>query len=761
MTSKGNRQETDPPGNSNKVTGNVGNLKLCTEAGVVGDPVEVTPIEKLPFSGKLTGRKKSSIVDRILWLLVFWGLFIYALAIAGIWWGSSYIIEDSFKNQAVEWVGKLDELGTPLYASEDKRLFKSIQDHVARFPELAYLRYYDVDNNRVIAEYTSKQFLDAFIPYLSNEHFSVLRQSAKSDDTVIVNTFEGGLSLVRAAAPILIRSIRSDGFMEFNLENTEGGAEQQKVVGFIELGLDFGAHREQLLKNILRGSLLIAAIFLIAIIIGRSIIKKSLSPLSSLREPLKKLAAGDIDVRVQGAGDQEIDAIANALNTTIAALKDRDQKLQKLANCDALTGLLNKQSFQLQLEKELKRVADEGDSSALIFIDLDKFKYINDSLGHAAGDRLLAQVAEILLNRTRETDVLARFGGDEFTVIVRSVSEAQAESIAESIVNGMQEFVFVENGKPFNICCSLGATMIDSGESSVEETFAKADLACFQAKSNGRNCYHFYDDVTLTQAGKEVEISWSKTIGEALEGDLFLLKFQPIVGLADSSYDFYEAQLQLELQNGDIADSSVFLPAAERLGLSEKIGDWLLHNAFKKLESISVGGRNVKLLISLSSQHFEMSDFVQSVSTALEVYQVESSSVVFQITEQTAIKQIERTKQRMLALIGIGFRFSLSHVGTGSSSFGYLKGIPVDYLKIDGNCFSSAKADPIDRVMVEAIIKIARALGKQTIGEFVRDAKTITALRGQGVDFAQGSFLSKPMATLHAKSYQKLVSKIS
>ena len=150
------------------------------------------------------------------------------------------------------------------------------------------------------------------------------------------------------------------------------------------------------------------------------------------------------DVRVDGANDREIDAISKALNTTIAALKDRDEKLQRLANCDPLTGLLNKQNFKGLLTQELRRVTDEGDSSALIFIDLDEFKFINDSLGHAAGDRLLVQVAGLLTERTRESDVLARFGGDEFVVVARSVSEEEAESITQSILTGMQEYVFVE-----------------------------------------------------------------------------------------------------------------------------------------------------------------------------------------------------------------------------------------------------------------------------------------------------------------------------
>lgn len=761
MISSSNSLKTDINDDTDKPAHTPDNPEPGSGAALVPRSFFADLFYSLPLFGVFNRRKKGSVVDRILWLLVAWGLLIYVLAIIGIWWGSSYVIEDSFENQAIEWVGKLDELGTPLYASEDERLFGSIEDHVKRFPELAYLRYYDAEDNRVIAQYIASQFHEAAIPPLSKVHFSTLRQSLGSDNPVMINTFPGRLSLMRAAAPIMIRSIESDGFMEYYLDNTEAGAEHYKVIGFIELGLDFGSYREQLLRNILYGSSVIAVIFLIATFIGHRIIKRALGPLTNLQEPLQKLAEGDIDVQVKGTGDHEIDAISNALNTTIAALKDRDQKLQQLANCDALTGLLNKQNFHLQLAKELKRVADEGDSSALIFIDLDKFKMINDTLGHAAGDRLLAQVADLLLNRTREKDVLARFGGDEFVVIVKSVTRDKARAVAESIVGGMQEFVFVDNDMPFNICCSLGVAIIDSSTSSVEEVFEEADMACLEAKSNGRNRYQVYDEATLIQTAGEIGASWSKNIGDALENDLFLLNYQPIVAMTGSSFEMYEVHLQMKQPNGHVINSRELLAAADRLGLSQDIGDWMLTNTLKKHNSISAEGRTIKLLINLSSHHFEMENLRDKVNAALQTYQVEPSCIIFQITEQTAIKQIEQTKYRMQALLDIGCQFALSEFGTGSNSFSYLKSIPVDYLKIDANFLSSAMADPIERVIVESTIKIARALGKQTIGDFVHNTNTIAALKKYEVDFAQGPYLSKPVASPHVAIYKMLVERVT
>lgn len=719
------------------------------------------PEEKSLLKRVFTRSRKSSIVKRILWLLVLWGVFIYLLSVIGIWWGSKQVIEDSFESQAIEWARKLDDLGTPLYASDDERLFKPIQDHVVRFPELAYLRYYRADDYSVIAEYTSDQFSEAAIPYLSSTHFADLRQIAKDGAVIVADTYDDGTSLMRASAPMVIRSIESDGLMEFNLEDATANIEKYKVIGFVELGLDFGIYRKQLLNNILLGSILMAVILLIAIVTGRGLLKRSLSPLIELREPLKKLAGGDTDLRVQGSGDQEIDAIANALNTTISALRDRDEKLRRLADCDALTGLLNKKSFNQILEKELNRIQNDEDCSALIFIDLDKFKYINDNYGHVAGDRLLSQVANTLQDIMRESDVLARFGGDEFSVIARSVSEEEAESIAQAIVNGMREMVFVENDKPIKVHCSLGVALINPGETSIEDVFIKADLACFDAKSNGRNCYHIYDDGTITQSNRGEEISWSKTLGEALDEDLFQIKFQPIVGLADSAWEFYEVQLKLPLQNKEVVDSSIFLPAADRLGLSENIGNWLVRNAFKKLKSFTNESRNIKLIINLSSQYFEMSTLVESIAKAVKAYHIESSNIVFQISEQTAIKQFERTRQHMNALTGMGFSFSLSEFGSDNQSFVYLKGLPVDFLRIDCSCFASEKTDPINRLTIEYLIRIAKLLGKTVIGDSVRNAESLEAIREQGIDFAQGPYIGKTRVTIPAKSYERLVGKYS
>ena len=455
---------------------------------------------------------------------------------------------------------------------------------------------------------------------------------------------------------------------------------------------------------------------------------------------------------------REIDAIANALNTTIAALKDRDRKLQDLANYDSLTGLLNKQNFHQHLERELQRLAGGKDSSALMFIDLDQFKYINDSLGHAAGDRLLARVAELLASRTRKPDLLSRFGGDEFTVIVKSVSREQAETIAASIVKGMQDFVFVEKDKPFNVYCSVGVAMID-GNAPLEEVFSQADMACYQAKSQGRNCYHIYDAQTHEPRETGADLNWAKAIGEALQKDAFGLRFQPLIGVTDSSCDFYQLRLQMKMPNGDDVDADQFMPAADRMGLSAQVGEWQLRGALKKLADASAGGRKIQLLITLPDGYFEVPDLQHRVSEALERNHIPAASLIFQLSERTALKRLEQTRQRMLALGELGCRFCLGDLEPGTGSLGYLNELAVDFVKIDASLLAAKRGDPVNRILVESTIRIAHTLGRQTIAEQIRNARAVDILENFEVDYLQGPFIGKPLTTLHAKTYQKLVAR--
>lgn len=681
-----------------------------------------------------------------------WSIIVYMLGVAGLWWSSNKVIEDNILQQATGWIHKLDEMGTPLYAANDENLFHSIEEHLRRFPEIAYLRYYESTNNTILAEYNNNSLLVKKVPYLYPAIFEALRLNIDSDDPLIIKTVDDGSSLVQMASPIVTRSIRQENIIDIDL-NVET-SEAYKIIGFIELGLDFSHYHNKLIENIVAGSVGVALLLIMAALIGRVLIKRSLEPLTNMKKPLQQLAKGEIDVYVEGEGDEEIVAIATALNTTIEALKSRDDELRQLANYDALTGLLNKHSFNVQLRQELHRVVHESDSSALLFIDLDQFKHVNDNLGHAAGDRLLAQVAELLKNRIRSEDIISRFGGDEFTIIARSIDEKNAKALAELILKSMQQFVYIENGQSFNIYCSIGIVLIDDDRFTAEEIFSQADMSCFHAKSEGRNRYHMFDLSEQEELRKSADICWSKRISDAIENDYFSLFYQPVVNVHGNKAEHYEVLLRMVVEGEEVIHPNAFLPAAERLGVAIDIDYWVIRNSLRKVSEFKAEGRDVYLSINLSGRVFDTPNLIDKIQRYITQYNVETDHVIFEITEQTAVRHIEKAADTIKDLSALGCRFALDDFGVGFSSFNYLKRLPVDFLKIDGDFVTDMVKDPVDQVMVKSMIQIAKTLNKQTIAEYVQDAATMEMLKRFGVDFVQGYYLGMPSQNISQQHYE-------
>jgi len=736
---------------------NARTLRSQLKSGVRDDGNERRPIPsiknfflRLPLFSR---RKSTSLVNRIIWLLLVWSVVVYIAGVAGLWWGSSKVIEDNFSQQAADWVIKLDELGTPLYAANDEFLFQSIEEQVVRFPEISYLRYYEAEKNSVIARYAAQSVREAKVPELSSAIIEKLRINIDSSRPVIINTTVDDSSLFQVAAPIVTRSIQSDNMMDLDLE--EDTKESYKIIGYLELGLDFSHYKDKLIKNIFIGSVAVAVLFFIAALFGRILIKRSLSPLTNMRKPLEQLAKGEIDVHVEGEGDEEIVAIANALNTTIKALKSRDEELRKLANYDALTGLLNKHNFNIQLKQEVQRTIDESDSSALLFIDLDQFKHVNDNLGHAAGDRLLKQVADLLKHRIRTDDVISRFGGDEFTIIAKSINEQDARVIAESILKAMQQFVFVESGQAFNIYCSIGVVLIGGDDFTAEEVFSQADMSCFHAKSEGRNRYHMFDLPEQEELRKSADISWSKRISDAIQNDYFTLFYQPIVSLHGDKSEHYEVLLRMVMENDEVIHPNAFLPAAERLGVAIDIDYWVVRNALRKLSEFKIDGREVYLSINLSGRIFEAPDLIEKIKRYISQYNIDTSCIVFEITEQTAVRHIEKASKTIEELSALGCQFALDDFGVGFSSFNYLKRLPVDIIKIDGDFITDMVQDPVDQAMVQSMIQIAKTLNKKITAEYVQDAATLEMLKRFGADYVQGYYLGKPRRDITRQHYDE------
>ncbi|MEK6772118.1 MAG: EAL domain-containing protein [Pseudomonadota bacterium] len=681
-----------------------------------------------------------SLVHRLLAVLFLTALFVYFTVNIGLWWTSSRLIEENLLKQAGRWITELDAVGTPLYASRAGYQHIRVNERIRNFPEISFVRYYDVSGRRVLGEYGKTAGLKLTAP-ASLDLASLAPNAGGERPYLIVRDSSGGGTL-RLIAPVYVRAIRSDGMLNFSLRKAQ--AEEIKVVGYIDLGIDLGYYREALLRSIAQGSLIIAAIFLLALFVGYRLIRRALAPLTNLQAPLLQLAQGDTSVRVTLSGDNEIRAIGHALNTTIAAIHQRDEALRHLADHDPLTGLANRSTFMREMEREHALMAEGGHSSAVLYIDLDQFKYVNDSYGHAAGDRLLIKVAEVLRSRIRDTDMVARFGGDEFVILARHVDQKKVMEMAASMNALMSKISLVEGDQTFTINCSIGITLMTSNRFTIEEVISQADMACYEAKSRGRNRFHAYEFGTEDRKKIMSDMGWAQQIKTALREDRFQLVFQPIQCMSPKNCDFYEVLLRLQGADGQLIAPGAFLPIAQRFGLLVDVDRWVISNAFKRLGEIRRAGWEIVFSINLSGQMLDDPDLYEVVRAGMLANQLSAGSVVFEITEQTAVRQIDKASQLISQLSELGCLFALDDFGKGFSSFSHLKDLPVHFIKIDGSFVENMLTNPVDQAMVESIIHIARVLGKKTIAEFVQNQETIATLERAGVDYVQGFHVGRP-----------------
>jgi diguanylate cyclase (GGDEF)-like protein len=687
-------------------------------------------------------RERGSLVGRLLGLLVVGAVLIYAVVNVGLWWSSTRLLQDSLERQAVKWLAELDALGTPLYFSRRGSQHADIEQRLRNFPEISYVRYYDAAGSRVLAEYNRDHV--PLLP-LTPEEIARLAAPAPDDPKHLVDRAFLGGAYLRVLAPVHIRSIPADQLFGLRLDAT--APERVKVIGYLDIGLDAGQYRDQLTSSFLRGSAISALLFVVVLLVGWRLIKRALAPLTALQEPLARLAAGHVDVEVCSDGDREIAAVGSALNTTVRALRERDAELRRLANHDPLTGLVNRAQFGRILELELVRLREQGGESALYFIDLDHFKYVNDTLGHAAGDRLLVQAAELLSARLRQDDVISRFGGDEFTILARNVSQQAALELAQSINELIRDAGLGSGEEAVRVGCSIGITLIGAGASTAEELFAQADMACYAAKARGRNRFHLYEPDEEDRHRMNSDIGWSQLIRQAIKDDRFHLAYQPIVPMRTGGEELFEVLVRLPRGN-EVVTPTVFMPAAQRFGLLADIDRWVISHALQSLARVRRSGRDILFSINLTGESFDDLALLGFISRELERNQLPGAAVVFEITEQTAVRYVERVQHAIRGLIALGCRFALDDFGSGFSSFSYLKHLPVHFIKIDGAFIRNLSHDAIDQTMVRSIVEVARALGKQTIAEFVQDRGAFELLRAIGVDFVQGDFLGYPSEQL-------------
>ncbi len=450
----------------------------------------------------------------------------------------------------------------------------------------------------------------------------------------------------------------------------------------------------------------------------------------------------------------QLDAQGNVLQISGTARDITDQKafheqLTYQAEHDSLTRLFNRHYFQQELERTVARVSRDPDRTcALFYIDLDQFKYINDTLGHAAGDRLLIEVTKLLLSHVRDGDLLARFGGDEFTLLLYNIRPANVLSAADHFRVLIEDYRFLEDGKIFNISCSIGASLIDSLAESAEEALSHADIACNLAKAQGRNRINLYDPSDSNKAGMAEDMGWASRVREMLEKDKFQLVYQPIMALNDDQVQDYEVLVRMVCDDGEIILPGGFMPAAERFGLIHSVDRWIVRRALTQLSRLHQQGEAVRFSINLSGKAFEDAALLPMIQELLDNSSIDPSRVCFEITETAAIAKLSEAEKFIAALKTMGCQFALDDFGAGFSSFAYLKSLPVDKLKIDGAFVQGMANSHIDQAMVQSMNQVAHALGKQTIAEYVEDAATLELLRDFGVDYAQGNYIGKPREAL-------------
>jgi diguanylate cyclase (GGDEF)-like protein/PAS domain S-box-containing protein len=431
----------------------------------------------------------------------------------------------------------------------------------------------------------------------------------------------------------------------------------------------------------------------------------------------------------------------------ITERKRFEGQLQYLADHDALTGLYNRRRFEEELDRVLAAAERYHRAGALLVLDLDGFKFVNDTLGHPVGDELIARLAGTLRAELRETDVIARLGGDEFGVILPEATEAEATAVADKLLRAVElHGTVADASRRARVTASIGLAAFDGADGlSAEELLVEADIAMYDAKDGGRNRAAASKRQAAGPGRHVSRLSWLERIRTALAEDRFELHAQPIVAIGGGDEPpAYELLLRMRSDAGELVPPATFLPIAERFDLVQAIDRWVLGRAIALVRREDAAGRPVTLSVNLSGRTMGDADFAGWLEGQLTATPVPPGRLVVEITETAAIVNLERARALAATLRRLGCRLALDDFGAGFASFASLKHLSFDLLKIDGEFVRGLRDNPTDRLVVEAVVAIARGLGTPSLAEFVADEDTLDAVRALGVDYAQGFHLGRP-----------------
>ena len=478
--------------------------------------------------------------------------------------------------------------------------------------------------------------------------------------------------------------------------------------------------------------------------------------------------SNDVVLKTRGGEDHAIEATAAPILSTeaqsagavlvfhdVTEMRALSRELGYQACHDVLTGLYNRREFEQRLTNAIEHARNNDTQHALCYIDLDMFKVVNDTCGHAAGDELLRQVSMILKNKVRKQDILARLGGDEFGMLLEACDLGAAQCISEDIRQSIRNFRFIWEDKSFELGVSIGVVAVTPASGNISDLFRAADIACYAAKDRGRNRIHvFYpDDRTLKQ--RQGEINWVKKINNALEAGLFCLHAQEIRPLdpVNNLGHQYELLIRMMGEGGKLIPPMSFLPAAERYNLMPLLDKWVIRQAFSIISECNrTQGFNIDCFnINLSGQSLSEKDLLPFIAEEFNKSQISPDHVCFEITETAAIANMTRASLLIKSLKDIGCRFALDDFGSGLSSFGYLKNLSVDYVKIDGTFVRDIATDAADLAMVKSINQVSHIMGIKTIAEYVETDAIYRQVTDIGIDYAQGMYIAAPKLLEPAK----------
>jgi len=428
----------------------------------------------------------------------------------------------------------------------------------------------------------------------------------------------------------------------------------------------------------------------------------------------------------------------------ITKSKNDEDRLLRLANKDHLTGLSNRTRFMEDLEREMNIAVRQQTRGALLLIDLDHFKLINDTAGHAAGDEVIVQIAGLLRKVARNIDLIARLSGDEFVIaFINTEADAITPRVTE-LVKKINQLKPMYSGKIMNTSASIGVAIFPDHADSAVELLAKADTAMYEAKSGGRNRIHIYEPGDMQQEKMGSDLVWKDRVHDALESEKFVLAFQPIKPTTGEDPFRYEVLVRMKSSSKNLFYPGDFIPTAEKFGLIRELDTWVVRQALSVLSRLPASYSHISFTINLSGLSVGEPAMLDLIKNELEKSNIDRNRVIFEVTESAAFQDITRAIEFIDKIKDLGCRIALDDFGVGFSSFSYLKQLHANILKIDGSFIRDINNSRDDQLFVKALVDVARGMGMMTVAEFVESAEVYETVRGLGVDYVQGYYIGKP-----------------